>query len=301
MNPLDPTPKAALTLTYRQMGLDDKAYAVSLEGVKQNPQFSLFYGHLAWIERTNGNMAKAAHWMGTGIKLGLAMPFFKTMHCDLFLQLGDDQSAEQCFDQLVESFPQTYVDRGSLYSFRQQYDELVELARRYVKDVPAARFNLAHAYVLAGDIAQSKKILQELAPELFGNEAVTISRDYNQLLQVFLAATTLFEEGQDERAYYLLDRGLETMQTMPYSGPLEYKGAMESFYHSARGDHQKAIASMREAINSGWRLDWWQARNGYGFDKLAQESEWVELMTELEADIATQRQWFENHRDERPF
>jgi hypothetical protein len=34
---------------------------------------------------------------------------------------------------------------------------------------------------------------------------------------------------------------------------------------------------------------------------MLQEPEWVELLTELEADIARQRQWYENHKDESPF
>ena len=84
---------------------------------------------------------------------------------------------------------------------------------------------------------------------------------------------------------------------MPFIGLFEYKGAMEVVYHAARGENQKAIDAMRAAIDAGWRTSVWDLR----LPSLMLEPGYVELMTELEADIARQRQWFEEHKDDRPF
>jgi len=301
INPMDPTPKSALADFFWSMGRAGEAHAINLEGVKQNPQYTGYYENLARIESLNGNIAKAAQWNRAGIKLGLANPSDKSRECYLFLALGDDQSAEQCYIQLEEGFPSRYYNKQSLYYFRGQFDEVLDLTQRLVSDYPQARGQLAWAYLNVGDIAQARQILQELAPELYGNEAITIARDFWPLLQAAFAAQTLIAEGRIDRAHYLLDQGLETMKTMPFIGLFEYKGAMEVVYHAVRGENQKAIDAMRATIDAGWRTGWYQLRIGPILEDLMLEPGYIELITELEADIAKQRQWFENHKDERPF
>ena len=34
------------------------------------------------------------------------------------------------------------------------------------------------------------------------------------------------------------------------------------------------------------------------YDSMRQEPEWIDLVNELEADIARQRQWYEEHKDD---
>jgi hypothetical protein len=54
---------------------------------------------------------------------------------------------------------------------------------------------------------------------------------------------------------------------------------------------------MREAISMGWREDWWRLHSRY-YDSMQEEPEWADLVNELEADIARQRQWYEDHKDD---
>ena len=58
---------------------------------------------------------------------------------------------------------------------------------------------MAWAYVNVDDIAQARKTLQDLAPELYGNEALSIPRDFGPLLHAAIAAFTLIEEGSRYR------------------------------------------------------------------------------------------------------
>ncbi len=59
----------------------------------------------------------------------------------------------------------------------------------------------------------------------------------------------------------------------------------------------KAISALREAINAGWSWGWWQLNFPY-YDSMREEQEWVDLVNELEADIARQQQWYEDHKDD---
>jgi hypothetical protein len=65
-----------------------------------------------------------------------------------------------------------------------------------------------------------------------------------------------------------------------------------------RGDKQKAISALREAVDMGWREDWHLLLYLPFYEPMRAEPEWIELVNELEADIARQRQWFEEHKDE---
>ena len=62
-------------------------------------------------------------------------------------------------------------------------------------------------------------------------------------------------------------------------------------------DTTKAIAALRSAINDGWRQNWFRLRYPL-FDIMLDEPEWGGLMTELEADIARQRLWNEDHKND---
>ncbi len=75
-------------------------------------------------------------------------------------------------------------------------------------------------------------------------------------------------------------------------------GAWDAAIHAIRGDNQQAISALREAMDLGWRKDWWWLLHHPMLDRVQNEPEWVELVSELEADIARQRQWYEEHKDD---
>ncbi len=79
---------------------------------------------------------------------------------------------------------------------------------------------------------------------------------------------------------------------------------LEVYIHTIRGDRERAIASLREAIDAGWKLTnltpdfyWWHLGRDWKLETLHQEPEFITLLNDLEADIATQRQWYEENKD----
>ena len=111
-----------------------------------------------------------------------------------------------------------------------------------------------------------------------------------------MASWALWESGDQERSNYLFDEQLAWMETTHRTRGDGY-GASDVLIHVLRGEKQKAIVALRDAIDTGWREDWFYLRFPV-FDIMLDEPEWVDLLTELEADIARQRQWFENHKDD---
>jgi hypothetical protein len=75
-----------------------------------------------------------------------------------------------------------------------------------------------------------------------------------------------------------------------------WPGAWDAFIHAVRGDKQRAISALRDAIDIGWRDYWWRLRFPV-YESMREEPEWLALIHDIEADIADQRQWFEEQKN----
>ena len=74
-------------------------------------------------------------------------------------------------------------------------------------------------------------------------------------------------------------------------------GILDVYIHVARGEKQKAIRALRDAIDAGWRGHWYYVQYAF-FDTMRDEPEWNELITELKADVERQRIWYEENKDD---
>ena len=118
------------------------------------------------------------------------------------------------------------------------------------------------------------------------------------------AAATMREgDGWSEQARYLAGRALATMQTMDRGRGIPY-GFLDISAHGIRGDIQAGLLALRSAIDSGWRYNWWMLRTP-SFDAVElgdiHRAEWNAMIAELESDIAEQRKWYNEHKDDALF
>ena len=109
-------------------------------------------------------------------------------------------------------------------------------------------------------------------------------------------AAILHANGETERRDILLLAMEERIATMHRTRGYGY-GTSDVYVHAMRGDRDRAIAGLREAIDTGWRSSWWRLRNDRKLGSLHQDPEFIALLTELEADILKQRQWYEENKD----
>jgi TolB-like protein len=297
LDPKSPIIATMLSGVYRGLGRIEEAMATIQSSLRDDPNFPNHYGTMVGLLQNTGRLSEAAQWAYAFANLDSTSSFSAARACNLNVQLGDIVSAEPCFDAAEEAYPESNFGwRTNLYQFKGQYHDAVaemeETARKFPN--PGVFAGLGFNYMLVSDGQSALAIVEEHWPELLGTDEILIGQDNNDRAQ--LAAFVLWEAGNKERANYLFDRLLTWMDSTHRIRGGEYE-VSDVFIHVLRGDKQNAIAALRDAIDSGWREHWWRLRYPV-YDVMLDEPEWGELMTELEADIARQRQWFENHKDD---
>jgi hypothetical protein len=98
----------------------------------------------------------------------------------------------------------------------------------------------------------------------------------------------LSKTGEQEHADLLLNRSFQHIQTLPRLGGSGY-GIADVYIYALRGDKQKALAALRQAIDEGWRIYWWYLlKHDPSLESLHDEPEFQAMIAEIEADMATQ-------------
>jgi hypothetical protein len=98
----------------------------------------------------------------------------------------------------------------------------------------------------------------------------------------------LFNTGEKERADLLLEKSLLHIQNRSRFGNNGYDLADVTIF-ALQGEKQKALSTLRQAIDKGWRRYWW-----YYFDHepglalLRGEPEFQAMKEEIRADMAAQ-------------
>ena len=304
LDPMDPDLTAGLAIRLSSARLVEESEAVLLKGLERNPDYPLHYSYMGIHLASLGRIGEALQWHHAASRLDPSNVSFQTNECLLYLNLGDDQAAERCID----SFEQAYRAnerpsfRWVLYDFRHQYQKAVDVLEQLAQQAEPNNADvmeyvmerLGRRYLNTGDVDKARSIWQELAPELYGDEDVVVKPD--DVAKTAYVAYTLHIDGELDRANYLFDQALDTMQSMHRLMGPGYV-TLDIFIHVTRGEKQKAISALREAINEGWRYGWWRLNSPF-YDSMRGEPEWIELLTELEADIARQREWYEKHKDD---
>ena len=295
---------ANLASTLWSLGRVEKAQAALLKGIERNPEFPGFYTTMALQLVALGRIGEATTWIRAATRLAPSDFRLKTIECGLYGELGADQSADRCFDSLETAFGErAFGRRMFLYLSRSQVGkaaELIEqLAQRelgtYMMDF------LALSYFQTGEFDKARSIWQDLWPELYSDEDMFVKanempKNRYESQKIVYVAYTLYVDGQLDRANYLFDHALETMQSMNRVRGIGYD-EMDMFVYAVRGEKRKAISALRSAIDMGWRRGWWVLRYPI-YESMREEPEWIALLNELEADIARQRQWYEDHKDD---
>jgi TolB-like protein/Tfp pilus assembly protein PilF len=297
LDPLAPILQTNLGSTLRLLGRVEESESVLRAAIKNNPDFPLFYAHISAQYLTEGLLAEALVWMQAGLRLNPMSPGIAAAVCSVFLNLGDDASAERCADEFEQAFPGLpNFNRANLSFSRGQIDDLVAQVEMEVEKSsnPAQKIGLVQAYMMAGRFDDAKNIISELQPEMFGTDNLTI--DLTNVNKAILAGAVLFGRGEQDRANYIFDQCLDFMKTLHRTRGAPV-GFLDATVHVVRGDADLAIAALREAYDSGWRAGAFTLRLP-PFDVMQDNPEWNEIVELYEADLARQRQWYEEHKDD---
>jgi TolB-like protein/Tfp pilus assembly protein PilF len=301
LSPLEPVLTSALSGILFGTGRIEEANEILRAGIERNPQFLLFYARMSLHLSQLGQIGKAMKWTRAGIDVGRPQALLLKQECWTYLQLDDIHNAERCAQAAVAAFPEDPYPMLNIHLFRYEYQTVIELIEELVRQSPSPtainRENLAFAYFMGNELEQAGRIWQELRPDLFGEGAVVVRP--TELINglPILAGHTMYVNGDTDRANYIFDQALETMRSMHRTRGSGYF-IWDAFIYATRGENDRAISALRDAIETGWRVDWWFYPRLSAFDSVRDEPEWIELMGELKADIARQRQWYEEHKDD---
>jgi tetratricopeptide (TPR) repeat protein len=240
-----------------------------------------------------GQLDEAMVWYAKGISLDPGNPFYSAILGWLFLDLGDPGKAEYWIVRSFELGPESlYPNIGMQFLHLYLGDEATALdyARKSHANFsrnPFAWIVLRNDALRAGRYSEARGLYEKSFPELVneGDPKIDNTGRYRAAIDL---ALVLSKTGEQERADLLLDRSLQHIQTLPRLGEPGY-GIADVRIYALRGDKQKALSALRQAIDEGWRSSWWYfLKFDPTLESLHDEPEYQAMVAEIEADMAAQ-------------
>jgi tetratricopeptide (TPR) repeat protein len=140
--------------------------------------------------------------------------------------------------------------------------------------------------IKAGRYPEARAVVETIAPELLNEDSPEISeQNYKVAIDLALILSKL---GEGEKADWLLERSLQYIQRIPRLGNSGY-GVADVQIHALRGDKQKALSALQQAIDEGWRVNWWYyLQYEPTLESLHDDPEYQAMIEEIEADMSAQ-------------
>jgi TolB-like protein/lipoprotein NlpI len=220
----------------------------------------------------------------------------------VYLDLTDLERASRLFDRAVELAPDganTTWARELIRLYRGDYDGVVESARkilmRWESNHWIAQFSAAqlrnHA-LAAGRHSEALDVYSETYPQLLAEQQPGIGlHNFRAAIDLTLV---LQKSGEIERAKLLLDRVLEFIRSQPRLGWWGGYWVSDVQILALQGKKAEALTALRQAVDEGWRSLWWYyLKLDPNLDSIRDEPEFLGMVDEIAADMASQLQEIE--------
>ena len=294
LDPLSPTINNYYAFTLSEVGRFDEAlsrYRKLDEVDPKNPMTAVSIGTIYGL--SYGRLDLANMWYRKALALDPGNPWLPALLGLVFLELDDDETAENWINQALRQAPEHAWANGAM-AMLQSYRGDSERVRHYADEVlrvePRWRFGtvLSHGRVRDlrdGNYEEVLSRYESSYPELFGDTAEVNSVTYRPAIDV---AGLLLLSGEAKRAAELLaDCQKQIADTI--------RVGIYGFWVSdvqilaLQGKTDAALTALRQAVDQGWRTDW-----RYFFyvdpnlDSIRQESEFQAILSDVAKDLAAQ-------------
>ena len=302
LDPSAPVLVTRLSHQLRRLGRVEEAKVSLLNALKHDPAFPNYYSEMANILMRQGQIGKALAWANEAARLNPQNFYIRNSECYLVVNLGDPDAAQLCLDAMRKEFsniPESTfaILAEAVFFLKGDARGATEYADSLSTSASDSRTLIIRGliYLRAGEWRRAREALVASAPEFYTDGEITVG-PMELDLAIAIAATLREGDGWSERAHYLAGQALITMESTHRMRGIGYH-YLDVAAHMVRGDNAMAVSALREAIDSGWRMYWWGLRTPV-FEMANLGPEWNALVAELEADIAEQKAWYEEHKDD---
>lgn len=206
------------------------------------------------------------------------------------LDLGDPDLAERWIERALEFDAERRRPlwaAEALHLFRGESERSLEYAKRVLEIDPPLRFTVTHLRNVdarAGQIDEALDRYRSLYPEVT-DDLDPVVEFYNYIAAIDIAGLRQ-QQGDSDRASMLLDRSLRALDDMRRLGPRGYAIADVEIY-ALQGKRELALATLREAVDTGWRMQWWfWLDHSPNLDSIRDDPRFAEIRGQLAAESA---------------
>ena len=289
LDPLSPAVTVTLGQAFEGVGQFERAVEFYKRAIEIAPDYPGSYFILARIHHNAfGRLDEAFRWRNEGLSRNPKQVIALGNMGMMFLDLGDDKSAEHWIDQAISLSPGHFAaNRAKVYlnRYRGLESQALENARDLFEIIPGNKITIS-TLVYFGRYEEALQKYLESNPELAcsGNTRVTTST----VLQALDLSLAFERTGNTKCADLLLDLVLQQTKNMPRLGSQGIGIAGVQVY-ARKGKIKQALTDLRIAIDDRWRDLWWaQGKHSPQLDNLRDHPEFKAMMAEIEADMATQ-------------
>jgi TolB-like protein/DNA-binding winged helix-turn-helix (wHTH) protein/Tfp pilus assembly protein PilF len=297
-----PAPSGSLGQALWALGRVEEALAIDQRLLTASPELlQLAAPRYSLRMASIGRLDESLYWAAVAANAPSPSVSARFRQCEALLTLGEVAELEHCQQTLVNDFPQVpqfqywteyYVYRGELELLLERLQEL-NTSDAQQGDMGA----LAYAHLLNSNLAEAQSLFTDMLPQYFGDDEIEVP--VWELRPALACAIILRLNGNTERADYIFDKVLEKTKVLHRIRGWGF-GMSDIVVHVARDDRGKAKAALRDAIDQGWRHQWWELR-GPLYQNINEDPEWRALYAELEADVARQRANYYTHKDDHDY
>ncbi len=280
----------------RAVGRFDDSRALIEKTLDIDPQFARTYLYKAydyWM--VQGRLDLALEYYLRGWSLDTSDPLMYVEIAQIYMDLTDDETANCWLERAIALNPDAgyTIDEQAIFSALQNDREAAaEFGRRSPDDTYGPFWvnfplSIVKGYLLQdGRDKDARQLYEEFFPELFDDDYLPINR-VNMTAAVDIADILLTTDEQD-RAQQLLAIVESFLEDVPRLGEF---GQMvtDVRIHTLRGDTDRALELLQEAVDEGWRYRWrYFLEVNNVLEPLRSLPEFESIYREISADMASQ-------------
>ncbi len=290
IDPLSPWVNVNKAIVLYHRGDLDRAAGVIDDAIRIDPEYTWAFLWQAVIRHSQGRLADAVGSMKRCLELDPASETNAAYLGMLYLELMDEDSARQRFEQAASLHGDSNAARFwarfiSLVVDREDDDILLALTGDALAGLHNERYSLipviADAAKEKGAAGSFEGALLREAPAL----AAATPNVRPRHADIALALAAIKQSSDPATSQQLTDAVRVSADAFP---ELFANLGLDARWHLVRGDKEAAVTSLEHTLNDGWIRDWWLIRQSAIFDPVRETPAFKRIDEQVNAHAARQ-------------